>query len=76
MPPRTRASEPQIGRAVQRRINISKLQPDRAQPMTNAQLADQVGKLVAGELQQLYEAEDLNKVLPNLDRNALRLSWG
>jgi hypothetical protein len=44
--------------------------------MTNAQLADQVGKLVAGELQQLYEAEDLNKVLPNLDRNALRLSWG
>jgi hypothetical protein len=75
MSSRTRAT-PQIARSVERRLDVAKLQEVTAKPLSNAQLADHVGKLVAGELQSLYEAEDLSKVLPNLDEHMLRISWG
>ena len=75
MSARTRAT-PQIARSVQRRLNVAALEEVAGKRVSNTELAEHVGKLVAGELESLYEAENLGKVLPDLDENMLRISWG
>jgi hypothetical protein len=74
MSPRTRIPSPQIGGAV-RKLDISKLSGETAR-LTNAQVAEHIGKIVAKEIQAIYSGEDLKDLLTNLDKNMLRLSWG
>jgi hypothetical protein len=40
------------------------------------QLADYMGKFIAGELADTFKNEDLNSIMNKIQSNALRLSWG
>lgn len=64
------------GRAPQRRIRLGGLRANIPQTESRAELADYIGRFVAGELVAQYEHENLREVLDRLGPNALRLSWG
>jgi hypothetical protein len=74
--PTVRAVSAAERESIREEATATGLKGEAARLATNAQLADYMGKFIAGELMKQYEGQNLADVINNIGKQALRLSWG